>query len=254
MRVIVQGARSVLFIAQMYLAMAIIGLAAVPVVLIRRESAYQVMRLYCNWVRWTAGWMVGLRSEVRGNVPIGAVLVAAKHQSFFDILILFSVLPRARFVMKKELTKAPVLGWYARQIGCVAVDRGKRGQAVRQMLEDVQAQGGAPSQLVIYPQGTRVPPGTWRDYKPGAAILYDALAQPCVPVATNVGLFWPKRSLMRHPGVAVVEFLDPVAPGMAMKEFLGQLAETIEAESDRLMVEAGFPQTAPVGAEGGSGG
>jgi 1-acyl-sn-glycerol-3-phosphate acyltransferase len=235
-----QVLRSVLFIAQMYLAMAVIGLGFAPLVLLRREMALTAMRSYCRWVRWTARWMVGLRSEVRGQVPQGEVLVAAKHQSFFDILILFSVLPRPRFVMKKELTRTPFLGWYARKVGCVAVDRGRRGQAVRQMLDDVRAGGLGPSQLVIYPQGTRVPPGERRDYKPGTAFLYEALGQPCVPVATNVGLFWPKRSLLRRPGTVVVEFLDPIAPGLPTKVFLASLSGTIESESDRLMAEAGF--------------
>lgn len=232
--------RSIVFIAQMYLAMAVLALLFMPLVLVRRDYAFTAIHTYCRWVRLSARWLVGLRSEVRGPVPQGDVLVAAKHQSFFDILILCSVLPRPRFVMKKELTRAPILGWYARRMGCVAVDRGKRGQAVRQMLEDVQAGGLGPSQLVIYPQGTRVPPGDQRDYKPGTAILYDALARPCVPAAANVGVFWPKRSLMRLPGTAVVEFLDPIPPGGAMKPFLADLAARIETASNRLMAEAGF--------------
>ena len=243
---LVQGVRSVLFIGQMYLVMALMGIACTPVAMVWRDAALAAMRAYCHWVRWTARWMVGLHSEVRGKVPEGEVMIAAKHQSFFDILILFSVLPQPRFVMKKELTRAPFLGWYARRIGCVAVDRGKRSQAVRQMLADVQDGGVGPAQLVIYPQGTRVPPGEWRDYKPGTAILYEALGQPCVPVAANVGLFWPKRSLMRRRGTAVVAFLDPIAPGAPMKGFLAELAETIEGESDRLMAEAGYrPEQGP---------
>jgi 1-acyl-sn-glycerol-3-phosphate acyltransferase len=236
----IQLARSAFFIAQMYLALALVAIAFSPLVLFRRDFAMTAIKTYCAWVRFSARWMVGLHSEVRGQVPGGEVLVAAKHQSFFDIVILFSVLPHARFVMKKELARVPFVGWYARQVGCIAVDRGKRGQAVRQMLEDVRAGGIGPAQIVIYPQGTRVPPGEQREYKPGTAILYSALGQVCVPVATNVGVFWPKRSLMRRPGTAVVEFLDPVPPGLPMKEFLGALAVTVEAESDRLMAEAGF--------------
>lgn len=236
----VQFVRSVLFIVQMYLAMAFLALVFAPLAWRSHDHAYTAMKAYCNWVRFSARWMVGLRSEVRGKVPEGEVLVAAKHQSFFDILILFSVLPRARFVMKKELTRAPILGWYARRIGCVAVDRGKRGQAVRQMLEDVRDGGFGPSQIVIYPQGTRVPPGETREYKPGTAILYDTMQMPCVPVAANVGVFWPKRSLMRRPGVAVVEFLPIIPPGLGLKEFLATLSETVESESDRLMADAGF--------------
>lgn len=238
-----QAVRSAVFIAEMYLAMAYYALVWTPLVLWRKENAVRAIHAYCRHVRASAALIVGLRSEVRGTVPSGDALVAAKHQSFFDIIMLCSVLPRPRFVMKKELMRTPIVGWYARRIGCVAVDRGKRGQAVRAMLDGAQRGPGVPSQLVIYPQGTRVPPGQHRPYKPGTAALYDALGLPCVPVAANVGVFWPKRSLMRRPGLAVIEFLEPVAPGLPAAELMSRLEASVEQASDRLMAEAGF--TAP---------
>ena len=235
-----QGLRSVLFIAEMYLAMALMALYWTPLVLWRKDNAVRAIHAYCRHVRASAALMVGLRSEVRGTVPTADALVAAKHQSFFDIIILCSVLPRPRFIMKKELLRAPILGWYAKRIGCVAVDRGKRGQAVRAMLDGAQRGPGVPSQLVIYPQGTRVPPGAHRPYKPGTAALYEALGMVCVPVAANVGVFWPKRSLMRRPGLAVIEFLEPIAPGVPAGELMKRLESSVEGVSDRLMAEAGF--------------
>ena len=240
MTTVVQALRSLLFVGQMYLMMPVLALWFTPIVLIRRDAAFDAVRTYCRWVRFSAHHMVGLRSEVRGAVPAGEVLVASKHQSFFDIIILVSVLPRPKFIMKKELLRAPILGWYARRIGCVPVDRGKRGQAIGQMIEDVKAGTAQPGQLIIYPQGTRVAPGVARPYKIGTGVLYDQLGQPCVPAATNVGVFWPRTGIYRKPGLAVVEFLDPIPPGRQMDRFMEELEQQVEDASNRLMAEAGM--------------
>ena len=236
----VQWLRSVIFIGQMYLAMLVLAIVFTPFALVRRDMAITACHSYCRYVRWSAAWMVGLRSEVRGQVPEGGVLIAAKHQSFFDIIMIFSALPRPRFIMKKQLKWAPILGWYALRIGCVPVDRGKRGAAIKDMLARVASGEEKAGQLIIYPQGTRVAPGAKRPYKVGTAVLYEQLGQPCVPVAANVGVFWPKHSLMRKPGLAVIEFLPPIPPGTPPRAFMSQLEEVIETHSDRLMAEAGF--------------
>jgi len=234
---LVQGARSVVFIVQMYLAMVVVALAYAPWAAFDRRGAFAAIHAYCRWVRLSARIIVGLRSEVRGPVPEGEVIVAAKHQSFFDIILIASAVPRPRFVMKAELRFAPLLGWYARRIGCIPVARGRRSAAIRQMMEGVARGQGDAAQLIIYPQGTRVPPGEVRPYKIGAGHLYAELGQPCVPVATNVGIFWPKRSLMRLPGVAVVEFLDPIPPGLGLPVFMARLEAQVETASERLATE-----------------
>ncbi len=243
--------RSVLFIGLMYLSMAGFALVFLPGALVSRDVARRGIRAWCRWVRWLAHRLVGLRSEVRGAVPEGEVLVAAKHQSFFDIIILLSVLPRPRFVMKKELERAPILGWYARRIGCVSVDRGRKGQAIRAMVAAARAGQGAEGagQLVIYPQGTRVAPGAHLPYKIGSGVLYEELGVPCVPVACNVGVFWARHSLWRHPGTAVVEFLPALPEGLALRAFMQRLEAEVEAGSNRLMAEAGFSVAADGRAE-----
>jgi 1-acyl-sn-glycerol-3-phosphate acyltransferase len=198
------------------------------------------MHSYCAWVILTARILCGLRCEVRGTPPAGECVIAAKHQSFLDIILIFHAVPAGKFIMKRELMYAPFLGQYALKIGCVPVNRGKRGAAILKMKADVAAGSAEPGQLIIYPQGTRVAPGVSRPYKVGTGLLYDQLGQPCYPVATNVGIFWPKRGILRHPGLAVVEFLDPIAPGLPVPEFMKRLEAEVETHSDRLMAEAGF--------------
>jgi len=237
----VQWLRSAVFVGQMYLMMAVLALFFTPIMIFDRRGANWGISTYCRYVRWSAGWMVGLRSEVRGPVPEGEVLIASKHQSFFDIILLCSVLPRPKFIMKKELMYAPILGQYALRIGCVPVDRGKRAQAIQKMMKDVSSGAQRPGQMIIYPQGTRVAPSAYLPYKVGSAVLYRELGQPCVPAATNVGVFWPRTGIYRKPGLAVLEFLDPIAPGKDTATFLAELEEVVETHSNALMVEAGLP-------------
>lgn len=232
--------RSLLFVGQMYLMMAVFALIFTPWALVDRRGAFAGVHAYCAWVRWTARWMVGLNSEVRGTPPQGEALIASKHQSFFDIILICSEVPRPKFIMKQELRRAPILGWYALRIGCIPVDRGKRAEAIRQMMEGVNNGSREPGQLIIYPQGTRVAPGAHKPYKVGTGLLYQQLGQPCVPAATNVGVFWPRRSIYRKPGRAVVEFLPEIPPGREIEPFMAEIEEVIETASKRLMAEAGF--------------
>ncbi|OHC57728.1 MAG: glycerol acyltransferase [Rhodobacterales bacterium RIFCSPHIGHO2_02_FULL_62_130] len=231
---------SLVFIIQMYLAMAVVAIAYLPYALISRDGAFAACHAYCAWVRFSLRLLCGLKTEVRGPVPTGEVIVAPKHQSFLDIILIFGSLPRAKFVMKNELRYAPFLGWYALRIGCVPVKRGKRGAAIHKMMSDVKSGLQIPGQLIIYPQGTRVAPGVKKPYKVGTAVIYTQLGQPCVPVGTNVGLFWPKRGILRHPGLAVVEYLPAIAPGLSNAQFMDELERAVETSSDALQREAGF--------------
>ncbi len=231
---------SLVFVVQMYLAMAVIALVFAPWALFSRHGARTACKTFCRWVILTLRILCGLRCEVRGTPPTGEALVAAKHQSFLDILMIFNAVPAGKFVMKAELMYAPFLGQYARKIGCVPVNRGKRGAAIARMKADVAAGAAEPGQLIIYPQGTRVAPGVKKAYKVGAGLLYDQLAQPCYPVATNVGVFWPKRGILRKPGLAVVDFLPPIPPGLPMAEVMARLEAEVETHSNRLMRDAGF--------------
>lgn len=237
-----QLARSMLFNITLYVSMLPYAIVFAPFAIWDAKWAVKACHEWCRFSIWCASWMIGLKVEVRGTPPVDAVMIAAKHQSFFDIIVIYHAIPRAKFIMKRELIYAPLLGWYALRVGCIPVDRGKRGQAINKMKADVEKDRGYPGQLVIYPQGTRVAPDDKKPYKAGTGILYNQLGQTCIPVATNIGHFWPKRGYLRLPGTAVVEFLDPIPPGLGVKEFMVKLEETVETNSDRLLAEARGPQ------------
>lgn len=240
MRYAIRWVMSLLFSLQTYVMMFVFAIALLPWAIINRNGAFAAIHIWCRWVRWTASWMIGLKSEVRGEVPQGEVMVASKHQSFFDIILLCSVLPRPKFIMKKQLVWAPIVGWYAKRVGCVPVDRGRRGAAIKAMVEQVRAGTSEPGQLIIFPQGTRVAAGAKQDYKVGVAVLYSELNSPVVPVSCNVGVFWPRHRVYREPGLAVIRFEPTIEPGLPKREFLAEIERVIEAGSNALMRDAGF--------------
>jgi 1-acyl-sn-glycerol-3-phosphate acyltransferase len=232
--------RSILFIFLMYLGMLVIGvLGAIPAGL-SRNWAYKVMKGFCSYVLWLARILCGITYETRGEVPTGDVVIASKHQSFLDVILHMHLLPRANYVMKRELKWAPILGFYAMRIGAAPVKRGDKSKAVSQMMKGIERKDGEAAQLVIYPQGTRVAPGADKPYKVGAAVICERMGKPCIPVATNAGVLWPKRGLLRYPGVVVFEYLEPMPEGLKVEAFTKELKARIEPVSDRLAAEAGF--------------
>ena len=235
-----QWIRSLFFNIQMYVAMVVVAIMFLVPMIISQKGASMAAHLYCWWVVWSARWMIGLKVEVRGSPPKTEVLVAAKHQSFFDIIVIFNCLPNPKFIMKRQLLFTPILGQYAYRLGCIPVNRGKGAAAVKKMVLDVASGRIAPGQLVIYPQGTRVAPGTKKVYKMGTGVLYRELQQDCVPVALNTGVFWPKRSVMRKPGTATVEFMEPIPKNKPVPEFMALMERAVEERSRELMAEVDF--------------
>jgi 1-acyl-sn-glycerol-3-phosphate acyltransferase len=226
--------RGAVFYALFYLAMALFGLAGLLPALVSIGAARAVAKAFFRTSFAMLRALCGVRVAVRGPLPTGRALIAAKHQSMLDVMILYAHLPEAYFVMKQELLSAPVFGWYARRVGTVAIDRSAGPEARRAMIEAMAAPERGGGQIVIYPQGTRVPAGRDAPYRAGVHGLYEATGLPCIPAATNAGAVQP-RGLAVRSGVAVVEFLDPIAPGLDREPFMARLEERIETASRRLL-------------------
>ena len=238
-RLVLQYLASTVFLIWMYGLMLVMGILCAPLALWSREGANWVIHAYLDLILPVHRALCGLRPEVRGAIPEGVAIVAAKHQSFLDIFILADALPRPRFVMKESIKWTPILGFYAMRIGCAPVNRGAGGAAVEQMVtRDAAVRDEAAGQTIIYPQGTRVAPGAHRPYKGGVHALAESQGAPVVPVATNAGVFWPRYGVLRRPGLAVVEFLEPLPEGLSRKEMTAALEAAVEPASDRLIAEA----------------
>ena len=183
--------------------------------------------------------IAGVDYEVRGRekIPRGPIIVASKHQSAWETFALLPLFDNPLFIVKRELMWIPIFGWLMRKGRMVPVDRGAGSQALIGMTERARIELTRGRQLIIFPEGTRRPAGAEPRYKYGVAHLYAAEGVPCLPVALNSGLFWPRRSLWLRPGTVIVEFLDPIAPGLDKDAFFERLRSVIEEATARLLVE-----------------
>lgn len=229
--------RSLVFVLWLYLSMALFAVGLSPALLGPHVMAMGVVRGWAKFVLFGLRWIAGVRVELRGleHRPAGAALVAAKHQGMLDVVALLAVLPDACFVLKKELMPLPFFGWFAWKTRMIAVDRSGHAKALKDMARQARARLAEDRQIVIFPEGTRTPPGQPGDYKPGVAAIYRDLEGPCWPVATNSGVCWPAHGFRRTPGVVVFEFLPPIPAGLKRAEFMARLEADIEAASTRLL-------------------
>jgi 1-acyl-sn-glycerol-3-phosphate acyltransferase len=205
------------------------GLPALPLL-----SAHAVRRYARGWIRGVLALLrgiVGLEVEVRGleRLPEGPVIFAAKHQSALDTLLFHTIRTDVIYGLKRELRWIPLFAFYLARSGCIFVDRGGAATALKSLVRGAREATRHGCSIVIFPEGTRKPPGAPPDYKSGVAALYGALGVPVVPVALNTGLFWPRRSFVKRPGRAVVELLEPIPPGLDRHRFMALLEERIEA-------------------------
>ena len=228
----------------LYIALAtvVVGLWGLPQGLRGRASANRVATVWLGQMMGAQRVILGLRVEIRGTPPAGDCLIAAKHQSFLDILALAHVCPRRAFVMKRAVMNVPIMGWFARKVGCIPIDRAKGKDALKQIIGEVQTAMASPEglgQLVFYPEGTRTKPGTSLPYKHGVGSIQRATGLPIVPVAVNCGMFWPKRGFPIRGGTAVIEFLPVLPAGERAGAVMEILQDQIETASLRLYTEAG---------------
>lgn len=184
--------------------------------------------------------LAGIDYEMRGRekIPPGPLIVAAKHQSAWETFALLSLFDNPLFIVKRELEWIPIFGWLMIKGRMVPIDRSAGSQALIAMTGRAKVELAAGRQMIIFPEGTRRPAGAEPRYKFGVAHLYAATGMPCLPVALNSGLFWPRRSIRRLPGTVLVEILDPVAPGLDKDVFFKRLQSNIEAATARLIAES----------------
>lgn len=221
-------------------------------------------RLLMPFVRfWLRGFIGGARViagirwrvEGRENLPKGACIIASKHQSAWETLFLHLLLDDPAYVLKKELLRLPLVGWYMAKAGSIAIDRKAGMGALKQVMrraEPVLAEG---RQIIIFPEGTRVAPLVEAPWHPGVSALYSRFSStgsvphaPVVPVALNSGVFWGRNSFLKRPGTVVLRILPPMPPDLDKKTFLAELRARIDGTSDELARAAGAsPPAAPDG-------
>lgn len=219
---------------------AVLGVLGLPMLLAPRRWVMQFGRFWAAAVLFLLKAIIGLHGEVRGreNLPEGSYLLAMKHQSAWDALVLPVVLGDPAVVIKRELLLVPFYGWYAARAGSIVIDRKGGSGALRRMLAAARRAAAEGRPIAIFPQGTRTAPGEMRPYQPGVAALYQGLGLPLVPAAVNSGLYWGRRSFVKRPGRIVLEFLAPIAPGLPRHMVMAELESRVESATAGLEAEA----------------
>ena len=231
--------RSIVFNVLFYLNLLVHCIAAIPTLAMPHIAIVKVAAFWGRTNLWLLRVVCGINAEFRGleRIPPGALLVASKHQSLWETFALLWMFSDPAFVLKRELQWIPFFGWYAWKARMIPVDRGRRGQALAALTDRARTELARGRQIVIFPEGTRRSPGAEPSYKFGIVHLYAETATPCLPIALNSGLFWPRRSFMRYPGTVLVEVLDPIQPGLDKEAFAARLQNDIEAATARLIAE-----------------
>jgi len=228
--------RSALFLLWFIGVSLVLHIVLLPLLLAPRSATVWAAKTWSRAVLFGLKHIAGQGMEVRGPLPVGPVLVAAKHFSMWETIALVAMLRDPSIVLKRELLWIPLYGWFAAKHDMIPIDRASGAKAVRRMQAAAKRAAAAARPIIIFPEGTRKKPGAPPDYKPGTVALYALLGLPCVPMAHNSGLFW-RGWFLRKPGTVVVEFLEPIAPGLPRREFMSELQTRIEGATNRLLHE-----------------
>lgn len=232
--------RSLVFNVAFYINLAFWSLMTVPTYFGPPAMLFWVARRWAHSSMWLMKVICGTRYVITGaeNIPPGGVIIAGKHQSFWETFALLTLFTRPVFILKRELTWIPFFGWCLIKTRMIPVDRGSRSKALNLATEKAKIEVGKHArQLIIFPEGTRTAPGAPPAYKFGVAHIYGALGVPCVPVALNSGLFWPRRKFLRRPGTIRLDILPAIPAGLDRQDFIFRLQNEIETASNRLIAE-----------------
>jgi 1-acyl-sn-glycerol-3-phosphate acyltransferase len=229
--------RSLVFNILFYVNFLFWSLVALPTFLMPRAAMLKVAAWWARANILLMRAICGIKVEFRGveKIPKGPLIVASKHQSMWETISLLRFFEAPFFVLKRELKFIPIFGLFLIKTRMVAIDRSKGGRALLAVMRRAAEEVRHGRQFVIFPEGTRTAPGAPPHYKAGVGLIYTDCGVPCLPVALNSGLFWPRRTFMRYPGTLVVEFLDPIPPGLKREEFLKRIESVIEDASGRLV-------------------
>ena len=222
--------RSFIFNSAFYVGTAILVVVMGPALLLPPLMARYVAQFW-GWLAHKQLHIVGIRQREFGDRHLDKqVIYAVKHQSAWETIILSWLLRAPAFVLKVELLRLPIIGLFFVKTGCIPVDRADGMRALRKMRDaalELAAQGRS---MLIFPQGTRVPPGASKPYEIGVFALYESTGLPVVPVALNSGLVWPRNSWLKYPGIVDIHFLEPIQPGLTRKQFMAKLGQRIESK------------------------
>src|SRR5712671_7372114 len=232
--------RSLVYNVLFYLLLAFWVIVGLPTLLMPRWGPVLLAQCWARSSIWLMRVICNTQVEYRGleKIPKGPLIVASKHQSMWETFALMQFFDAPLFIYKRELGWIPIFGWYLMKAKMIGVDRKGGMRSLMEMARRAPKEIRSGRQLIIFPEGTRTPVGAPPDYMTGVGQIYVSSGVPCIPVALNSGLFWPRRTFMRYPGTLVVEFLIPLPPDLSRREFITRIRASIEDATNRLVEAA----------------
>ena len=232
--------RSLFFRIVLFGSAGVLALVFFPVLFAGKKGARWLAQLWARLVIFELKMICGITHKIENNasLPTGGAIIASNHQSMWETIVLFALLSKPVIVVKRELLNIPVFGWLLRPAGNIVIDRDGGAKALRAIARQAKEAVDAGEQVVIFPEGTRVPPGGTGRYQPGVAGVYAGANAPCYPIAHNSGEFWRYPGFMKLPGVITVRLLEPIESGLNRKEFMKRLEQSINDARPDLVGDA----------------
>lgn len=197
----------------------------------------RALRLWSTGFIGAARALMGVRYRIEGseNVPDRPVIYVVNHQSYWESIALTALISDVNIVSKAEAMGIPVFGWGLRHAPMIAVHRKRRGTNLRRIVREAEASLAEGRSIVIYPEGTRVPPGGRLPFQRGFAYLYAKSGAEIVPVVHNAGLCWPEGFRIKRPGVVTLRYCEPIPTGRDPTAVAAEIETILNREKDRLL-------------------
>jgi 1-acyl-sn-glycerol-3-phosphate acyltransferase len=219
------------------------GIVAVSIIFIPAFLLPQKIVLYGGkimgyWASFCLRFFLSTEIIIKGRENIikdKKFFIAASHQSMFETFFLQTMFNSPVFILKKELLMLPIFGWYLKKIGSISIKRNKVSRENLSFFDDISKQiHSSDRPLIIFPQGTRLPPKDRTPFKKGSSRIYEELNISCQPIAINSGNTWPKKGLKKINTILTISILKPINPGLKKEVFLKELENAIYSELDTL--------------------
>ena len=229
--------KSIIFYFLLSLWTIFIGIIFIPFLLLPSSLLYRPAYIWINGIFILLKLVCGITYKIKNKsnlLNFQGKIIASKHQSTFETLLLFYLIPKAIFIHKKELFFIPIFGQYLKKFNMIAIDRSRGLEALKLSISKSKERVDRGFSLIIFPEGTRKKPGSKPNYKSGIAGIYEKLNSDVIPVALNSGLYWPNHTYVLKPGKIIIDFLPPIKKGKDKRNFLKDLQNLIEDRNKEL--------------------
>ena len=230
--------RNFLFSLFFFTGIIFISLIFLPAIILPRKIVLFGGKIMGYWTSFCLQFFLSTKIIIKGKENIienKKFFIASSHQSMFETFFLQTIFNSPVFILKKELLMIPIFGWYLKKIGSISIKRNKISKENLTFFDDISKQINLSDRpLIIFPQGTRLPPEDRTPFKKGSSRIYEELKISCQPIAINSGNTWPKKGLKKINTILTISILKPIEPGLKKEIFLKKLENTIYSELDVL--------------------